>query len=121
MPLGVAGRLRSGVRGRRAGGAACLPATFGPAGLSAVPRLQGSRTHARGCTPLSFPAAAPATPAAQVISALEAAARAPKAPLSDMFTDVYAQVPWHLEAQRREVFAHVAGNPDACPSHIPVR
>ena len=38
-----------------------------------------------------------------------------------MFTDVYAELPWHLEAQRREVLAHVRANPDACPSDIPVR
>ena len=57
----------------------------------------------------------------EVIAALEAAQRAPKPPLSDMFNDVYDSLPWHLEAQRREAFEHVARHPDACPADIPVR
>lgn len=57
----------------------------------------------------------------EAISALETAQRAPKSPLSDMFEDVYAEVPRHLAQQREEVFAHVAAHPDACPGDIPVR
>ncbi|PSC75990.1 2-oxoisovalerate dehydrogenase subunit alpha 2, mitochondrial-like [Micractinium conductrix] len=57
----------------------------------------------------------------EVIQALEAAQKAPKPPLSSMFEDVYAEMPWHLEAQQRQVMAHVAAHPDACPADIPVK
>jgi 2-oxoisovalerate dehydrogenase E1 component alpha subunit len=56
-----------------------------------------------------------------VIQALEVAQKAPKPPLSAMFEDVYAEMPWHLAAQQAEVFAHVAAHPDACPSDIPLK
>lgn len=57
----------------------------------------------------------------EVIQALEAAQRAPKPPLSSMFEDVYAELPWHLKAQQAEVMAHVHAHPDACPSDIPIK
>ena len=38
----------------------------------------------------------------QVIAALQAAQAEPKAPLSDMFTDVYDKLPPHLEEQKAE-------------------
>jgi TPP-dependent pyruvate/acetoin dehydrogenase alpha subunit len=56
-----------------------------------------------------------------VIKALETAQKAPKPPLSAMFEDVYARMPWHLEKQQAEVFAHVRTHPDACPADIPVK
>jgi 2-oxoisovalerate dehydrogenase E1 component alpha subunit len=56
-----------------------------------------------------------------VIKALETAQRAPKPPLAAMFDDVYATLPWHLQRQKAEVFAHVAAYPDACPADIPVK
>lgn len=37
----------------------------------------------------------------QVMEALDAAAHVPKHPLSTLFTDVYAEVPWHLKEQVR--------------------
>lgn len=54
-----------------------------------------------------------------VISSLETAARRPKWPLTDMFTDVYDSLPPHLEAQRQEVLAYVQRYPDARPADIP--
>ena len=38
-----------------------------------------------------------------------------------MFSDVYDVLPPHLEAQQREVMAHVQKYPDACPADVPVR
>ncbi|KAL0019116.1 hypothetical protein WJX77_012317 [Trebouxia sp. C0004] len=57
----------------------------------------------------------------EVLKALEAAQKEPKAPLSDMFTDVYKEMPWHLREQMKEAMAHVKAHPEACPSDIPVR
>ncbi|KAL0045713.1 hypothetical protein WJX82_002475 [Trebouxia sp. C0006] len=57
----------------------------------------------------------------EVLKALEAAQKEPKAPLSDMFTDVYKEMPWHLREQLEEAMAHVKAHPEACPSDIPVR
>jgi 2-oxoisovalerate dehydrogenase E1 component alpha subunit len=57
----------------------------------------------------------------QVIKALQVAQDAPKAPLSDMFTDVYDQLPLHLQEQRAELFDFVSRHPDACPPDIPVK
>ena len=68
--------------------------------------------------PLLLP---PPPPCREVIQALEVAQKAPKPPLSAMFEDVYAEMPWHLAAQQAEVFAHVAAHPDACPSDIPLK
>ena len=56
-----------------------------------------------------------------MIQALETAQKAPKPPLSAMFSDVYAEMPWHLARQQAEVFAHVKAHPDACPADIPVK
>lgn len=57
----------------------------------------------------------------EVIAALEAAQHEPKPPISAMFEDVYAEMPWHLRRQLNEVLTHVAAHPDACPPDIPVR
>ena len=56
----------------------------------------------------------------EAIAALQDAQRVPKAPLSDMFEDVYDEVPPHLEAQRREVLARAAADAGACPADIPL-
>ncbi|PRW51143.1 2-oxoisovalerate dehydrogenase subunit alpha mitochondrial-like [Chlorella sorokiniana] len=57
----------------------------------------------------------------EVVQALAAAQKEPKPPLSAMFTDVYAEMPWHLKEQYEEVLAHVRAHPDACPADIPIR
>jgi 2-oxoisovalerate dehydrogenase E1 component alpha subunit len=54
----------------------------------------------------------------EAISSLEDAAKLPKRGLSEMFSDVYDVLPPHLEAQQREVMAHVEQYPDACPADI---
>ena len=55
----------------------------------------------------------------EAIGTLEAAAKAPKRPLSEMFTDVYDELPPHLLVQQEEVMNYVAKYPDACPADIP--
>jgi len=57
----------------------------------------------------------------QVIKSLQTAQEAPKAPLSDLFTDVYDELPPHLVEQREELFDFVARHPDVCPADIPVK
>lgn len=57
----------------------------------------------------------------EVLKALEAAQKEPKAPLSDLFSDVYKNIPWHLEEQRQEAIAHAKAHPEACPSDIAVQ
>lgn len=75
------------------------------------------------CPTHTFTTADPTSPhpCAQAIRALQAAQDVPKAPLSDLFTDVYDQLPPHLEEQRAELFDFVARHPDACPPDIPVK
>ncbi|KAK9816866.1 hypothetical protein WJX72_006300 [[Myrmecia] bisecta] len=57
----------------------------------------------------------------EVIEALDSAGKAAKPPLSEMFTDVYDELPWHLKEQQDEVLKHVALHPEACPSDMPVK
>ena len=59
---------------------------------------------------------------AQVLDAMDAAAKVPKPPLSDMFTDVYAgpALPWHLEEQYKETLAAVQRHPELKPSDMPL-
>lgn len=47
-----------------------------------------------------------------VLRALEAAEGKPKPPLSELFTDVYADKPAHLREQERELAEHVAKYPE---------
>ncbi|GMH43055.1 hypothetical protein BSKO_10977 [Bryopsis sp. KO-2023] len=55
----------------------------------------------------------------QVISALDEAQKVPKAPASDVLTDVYESLPWHLEEQREELMEFLRVHPNECPSDIP--
>jgi 2-oxoisovalerate dehydrogenase E1 component alpha subunit len=55
----------------------------------------------------------------EAIRALDAASKQPKPPLRDMFTDVYDEMPWHLEQQYQEVVEHVRAHPEALPAGIP--
>jgi 2-oxoisovalerate dehydrogenase E1 component alpha subunit len=56
----------------------------------------------------------------EAIQALEAASKASKPTLSEMFTDVYDVMPLHLQVQRDEVLAHVRMHPEVCPADMPV-
>ena len=47
----------------------------------------------------------------QVVDALSAAQKEAKPALSDMFSDVYAEMPWHLEEQRAEALEHAKRHP----------
>lgn len=47
-----------------------------------------------------------------VLRALERAETRPKPPLSELFTDVYAEKPAHLREQERELAEHVAKYPE---------
>ena len=57
-----------------------------------------------------------------VIAAMQAAEKDKKPPVSDMFTDVYETLPWHLEEQRQELKELLESNPKAFPQlsqHLP--
>lgn len=57
----------------------------------------------------------------EVVAALEAASKVPKPPLSALFTDVYSQMPKHLEEQMAATMDFVTRHKDICPPDIPVR
>ena len=48
----------------------------------------------------------------QVVEALNAAQKERRPPLSDMFSDVYADMPWHLREQQAEAFEHARQHPE---------
>jgi len=47
-----------------------------------------------------------------VLRALEAAEGKPKPPLSELFTDVYAEKPQHLKEQEAALAEHIAKYPE---------
>jgi 2-oxoisovalerate dehydrogenase E1 component alpha subunit len=49
----------------------------------------------------------------QVVEALNKAQKETKPPLSELFTDVYHEMPWNLHEQRDEAFAHAMRYPDS--------
>jgi 2-oxoisovalerate dehydrogenase E1 component alpha subunit len=55
------------------------------------------------------------------MAALEAAAKVGKSPVSDMFSDVYSQVPWHLQQQREQVLDTARRHPELCPPDMELR
>eukprot|EP00887_Chlorella_sp_A99_P001046 scaffold14.g1046.t1 len=57
----------------------------------------------------------------EVMVALKKSAHEPKPDLSELFNDVYDELPWHLREQKAALFEHVARHPGACPADIPVR
>jgi 2-oxoisovalerate dehydrogenase E1 component alpha subunit len=57
----------------------------------------------------------------QVVEALNAAERQPKPPLTEMFTDVYDSLPWHLKEQEAEVIDFVRRHPTVVPSDVPIQ
>ena len=46
-----------------------------------------------------------------MVDALTEAQKGAKPPLADMFTDVYADMPWHLQEQAAEARAHAERHP----------
>jgi len=57
----------------------------------------------------------------QVVTALEEASKVGKPALSELFTDVYAQMPWHLKEQMEETLAFAKRHPEIVPAGVPVR
>ncbi|EIE20627.1 mitochondrial branched-chain alpha-ketoacid dehydrogenase complex, E1 alpha [Coccomyxa subellipsoidea C-169] len=49
----------------------------------------------------------------QVVDALTEAQKGAKPPLEDMFTDVYKEMPWHLQEQAAEARAHAQRHPES--------
>lgn len=56
-----------------------------------------------------------------MIDSLERASKVPKPPVSALFSDVYAQMPWHLKEQLQETLDLVKKHPHICPADMPVR
>lgn len=56
----------------------------------------------------------------QVVKALEVAQKEEKPPLSCMFSDVYAEMPWHLKEQQAEVADFIRRHPDMLPKGMPL-
>lgn len=56
----------------------------------------------------------------EVISALDAAEKAPKCPVHDLFTDVYDTPPWHLQEQLGELMQHLKRHPQELPPGVPL-
>jgi hypothetical protein len=56
-----------------------------------------------------------------VLEALDAATRVTKPALSTLFTDVYAALPPHLQAQSAQALDFVRRNPAVCPPDVPVQ
>lgn len=55
---------------------------------------------------------------AQVIEALERASKVAKPPVSAMFTDVYAEMPWHLQEQLADTLELVKRHPHLLPPGV---
>lgn len=51
----------------------------------------------------------------QIIESLERASKVAKPPLSALFTDVYADMPWHLKEQLQDTLALVKRHPHLLP------
>ncbi len=58
--------------------------------------------------------------ASQVLDAMDAAAKVPKPPLTEMFTDVYDDLPWNLKEQYEETLEIVKQHPELKPSDMPL-
>lgn len=50
-----------------------------------------------------------------IMSAMKKAEKISAPPLKDLFTDVYDQLPWHLQEQQAELVAHLRKYPQAYP------
>lgn len=51
----------------------------------------------------------------EIIKALERASKVDKPPVSAMYTDVYADMPWHLQEQLQDTLELVKQHPHLCP------
>lgn len=51
----------------------------------------------------------------QIIEALERASKVPKPPVSALFTDVYAEMPWHLKEQLQDTLELIKRHPHLLP------
>lgn len=51
----------------------------------------------------------------QVIQALERASKVPKPPVSALFTDVYAEMPWNLQEQLEDTMQLIKRHPHLLP------
>ncbi|WLD59387.1 thiamine pyrophosphate-dependent dehydrogenase E1 component subunit alpha [Salinispirillum sp. LH 10-3-1] len=47
-----------------------------------------------------------------VVDAMKVAEKIPAPPLEDLFTDVYSEIPWHLQEQEAALRAHIRKYPD---------
>ena len=47
-----------------------------------------------------------------MVEALSAAQKQPMPPLGEMFTDVYAHMPWHLAEQQEAALEHARRHPE---------
>ncbi|XP_049398979.1 2-oxoisovalerate dehydrogenase subunit alpha 1, mitochondrial-like [Solanum stenotomum] len=56
----------------------------------------------------------------QVLQALERAEETEKPPLTDLFTDVYDQIPLHLQEQERYIRDAINKRPNEYPTNIPI-
>ena len=70
---------------------------------------------------LAVAAAAAAAASGQVIEALEKASKVAKPPVSALFSDVYADMPWHLQEQLQETLQVARRHPHLCPPDMPVQ
>ena len=55
-----------------------------------------------------------------MVEALTKAQKVGKPPLSDLFTDVYKEMPWHLAEQQEEAFEHARQHPE-CLHGVPLQ
>jgi 2-oxoisovalerate dehydrogenase E1 component alpha subunit len=55
----------------------------------------------------------------QVIEALERASKVEKPPVSALFSDVYAEMPWNLREQLQDTLTLIKRHPHLCPPDMP--
>lgn len=74
------------------------------------------------CTFLRFACLLPPSPNThththpkQIIESLERASKVPQPPVSAMFTDVYAEMPWHLKEQLADTLQLIKRHPHLLP------
>ena len=88
---------------------------WGPVQCVCVPQLEPGLPSTRGGNLSIDKGCAYACPIkttqAGVLDALRAAEQKPKCPLTDLFTDVYKEMPEHLARQSSELQAHIAKFP----------
>lgn len=53
---------------------------------------------------------------AAIMAAMKKAEKRPTPPLEELFNDVYAELPWHLQEQQAQARAHILRHPEAYPA-----